>query len=626
MAIINAAANGLWSSSATWPGSVFPTSADDVFANNRTIYIDQNITVNSLNTTAGAGGVAGGRFYANQGNLTINSSSINAGTTYCVTVTGTGTRTLSTQFIRASDTTNTTAAVLIQGTAAALSNVITYGNAVGGSAAGSSAANQPAAITIEGGSLTHYGFISGGNVRGSGLKIYQSATSTIPVTAIVYGNVKGGTQSSCPSIVCEYTPATNILSSCLISIYGDLSGGDALLNGTQINSGLYTATSIYIFISGNIFGGSAYGAQCPGVYVDTTVTPGHNLNIVGNIYNHPNFGFSPGLFLNSNNGNVNLSGNIIALDANIPTIASNATVGTPAVQLNSGNTSFNVLGNVFACTGTKNIGGIGIYGNAYTGTISVTGDVYGGTTGQAYGIFVSTQSPTINIYGNVYGSSADGAANGAGIFNNTVGRVNVFGDAVAGEGFGNFGIVTGQANTTYVRRAVANSFGHGSAEEAYNIGYGVVSTSIGGVILVEEMVFGKRGQIPVFGPTYIVNTTTNSVTGRKLGLSDSITSLSPTVLVDTSLTGTFLPAVSNVTNTTVFNNNTLTGTMIVPLPSAVSYGVPVDNTLGTAFITPSGFWNTETTQLTSLTTTIGFRLNNTATTEYIGNTLAAYNI
>lgn len=628
MAIINAAASGLWSSSATWPGGVFPNGDDDVFANNRVIYINQNINVLSLNTTAGAGGVAGGRFYANQGNLTINSNSINTGTTYCVTVTGTGTRTLSTQFIRASDTTNTTAAVLIQGTATALSNVVTYGNAVGGSAAGSNAGNHPAAITIEGGSLTHYGFISGGNAtsRNSGLKIYQSATSTIPVSAIVYGNVKGGNQTTCTGIHCEYTPATNILSSCLISIYGDLSGGDALLNATQINSGLYTATSIYIFISGNIFGGSAYGAQSPGVYVDGTVTPGHNLNIVGNIYNHPNFGFSPGLFLASSNGNVNLSGNIIALDANIPAIAFNATVGTPAVQLNSGNTGFNVLGNVFACIGTKNIGGIGIFGNAYTGTISVTGDVYGGTTGQAYGIFVSTQSPTINIYGNVYGSSADGSENGAGIFTNTTARANIFGDAVAGEGFGNFGIRSTAANTIYVRRAVANSFGHGSATEAYNIGYGVISTSIGGVILVEEMVFGKRGQIPVYGPTYIVNTTTNSVTGRKLGLSDSITSLSPTVLVDTSLTGTFLPAVSNVTNTTVFSNNTLTGTMIVPLPSAVSYGVPVDNTLGTAFITPSSFWNTETTQLTSLSTTIGFRLNNTATTEYIGNTLAAYNI
>ena len=225
----------------------------------------------------------------------------------------------------------------------------------------------------------------------------------------------------------------------------------------------------------------------------------------------------------------------------------------------------------------------------------------------------------------MYGSSADGAINGIGAYNNTTARINIFGDAVAGEGIGSYGVWNQSTGVIYAKRAVANSFGLGSTEKAYNIGYGVYSVSISGINLVEEMVFGPRGQIPVYGSTYIVDTTTNAVTGRKLSLSDSITNLLPTVLVDVSSVETFLPAISDVDSTTIFNTN-LTGTMVVPLPSAVSYGTLVKDTTGNSYLTPGEFWDTQTTELTSLSTVIGYRLNNVATTEFIGNTLAAYNI
>ena len=602
--------------------SVFPTSADDVFANNRTIYIDQNIDVLSLNTTAGAGGVAGGRFYVNQGNWNINAANtIQAGTTYCVTVTGTGTRTLSSNFFRASDSTATTAAVLIQGTLG-LPNIITYGNIVGGTRAGSSGTDTPAGITIEGGMLTHYGFISGGNVsnRNVGLKIYQAANSTIPVSAVVYGNVKGGQQGLCAGIICEYSPAANTLSACLISIYGDLSGGDSLLTSSTNNAGLYTTTTIRTLISGNLWGGSGYSYTNGAVAGAATTTL--NLNIVGNIYNHPNFGFCPGLFWSSTGGNINLTGNIISLDVNNP-VATNA-LGSFAVYQNGG-TTFNVLGNVYGCTGTKNYGGIGLYLDA-TNTVNITGNVYGGTSGNAYGIYCADSPNTVNIYGNVYGSSAPESINGFGVYNNTTARINIFGSAIAGEGVGAHGVWNQSTGTIYAKRAVANSFGLGSAEKAYNIGYGVVGINISGINLVEEIVFGDRGQIPVYGPTYIVDTITNSVTGRKLGLSNDVTSLASTVLIDISAAETFLPVISDVENLTIFNNNSLTGTMIVPSASAVSYGTLVNNTTGSAYLAPSEFWDTQTTSLTALSTTIGYRVNNIATTEFVGNTLAAYNI
>jgi hypothetical protein len=624
MAIINAANNGNWSSTSTWPGGVFPTSADDVFANNRTVYIDTDINVLSLNTTAGAGGVAGGRFYANQGNITINSNIIQAGSTYCVTVTGTGTRTLSSQFIRASNTTNTTAAVLIQGTATALSNVVTYGNAIGGLAAGGSATTHPAAITVEGGTLTHYGFVSGGQVasRSSGIKIYQGGGSTVPVSAIVYGNIKGGTQSTCPGVICEFSPAATTLSSCLISIYGNLSGGDSLLTNTANNAGLYTTSTIHTEISGNIHAGSGYRVDASaGVHgAGTTIL---DVNIVGNIYNHPSFGVSPGIFYTSTAGNINITGGVVSQDSIGASPASNSLNSFALYQ--NGGTTLNIYGNVYACRGSRGFGNGGIYLDALN-TTNIFGDVYGGNTGNAYGIYIPDTLCIVNVVGNVYGNTVGRSVGGHGIFNNTTARINISGSAVGSE-FDNasYGVFNNSTGVVYAKRAVANSFGYGSLGTVDFPNYGVVSVNISGINLVEELVFGSRGQIPVFGPTYIVKTTTNTVSTQKYNTDISGVSLGTKALVDSTITDTFLPAPSNVRLGVTYNNN-LTGTMFVPSASSTSFGTSVDNNQGTAYLTPVNVWNTQTTELTSLSTAIGYRLNNIATVESVGNILASYNI
>jgi len=72
MALRYAVANGNWSSTATWNGGTLPTSADDVYSNNFTVTVDQNVTVLSLRNTAGAPAVAGGIF------LLINGVNVNA--------------------------------------------------------------------------------------------------------------------------------------------------------------------------------------------------------------------------------------------------------------------------------------------------------------------------------------------------------------------------------------------------------------------------------------------------------------------------------------------------------------------------------------------------------------------
>lgn len=69
-----AVASGNWSNTATWNGGTLPTSADDVYANNFAVTVDQNIDVISLRSTSGTGITAGGTFNFNTGGVTANIS------------------------------------------------------------------------------------------------------------------------------------------------------------------------------------------------------------------------------------------------------------------------------------------------------------------------------------------------------------------------------------------------------------------------------------------------------------------------------------------------------------------------------------------------------------------------
>ena len=78
MAIRYAVANGNWSSTATWNGGTLPTSADDVYSNNFTVTLNQNVNVLSLQNTATTGVSAGGSFQIN-GSYTIVADTITSG-------------------------------------------------------------------------------------------------------------------------------------------------------------------------------------------------------------------------------------------------------------------------------------------------------------------------------------------------------------------------------------------------------------------------------------------------------------------------------------------------------------------------------------------------------------------
>lgn len=73
-------ASGNWSNAAIWSGSLIPTASDDVFMNNQTVILDQNITVTSIRNSATGSAIAGGRIEIYD-NFNISASFIRSGAT-----------------------------------------------------------------------------------------------------------------------------------------------------------------------------------------------------------------------------------------------------------------------------------------------------------------------------------------------------------------------------------------------------------------------------------------------------------------------------------------------------------------------------------------------------------------
>lgn len=164
-----AVANGNWSNTATWDGGTLPASGDDVYANNFTVTIDQNVVANSLKVIAGTTAVIGGQFQCS-GTFTIALQSLDIGA-----YAGAG---------------SLGYALLLSGGAVTL----TVAGSISGDTA--TAANEPAAISITGG--THH--ITAGSVNGGagvgisvsgGDSILDAAIQTTGTTSAVYVNTGG---------------------------------------------------------------------------------------------------------------------------------------------------------------------------------------------------------------------------------------------------------------------------------------------------------------------------------------------------------------------------------------------------------------------------------------------------
>jgi len=358
MAIRYAVATGNWSNTATWDGGTLPTSADDVYADGKTVTIDQNVTIISLNNGLRSGGTIGGSFKVDNTGFNITATSLIVGTTtILLTINTTGTLT-----INATIPTYTpiATAITINGIG---SNIIYNGNiSTGGSS----------------------GFCYGINVNTSNALLTITGNLTNPTTTNVYSS------------------AVQVTSNSRVIITGNVTGPSvAGSNGTFYNNSTNTTGSIIngLCISGNspAFSGTAgtvttiNGTQTAvgtaGIYAIFCASASI-VNINGDCLGALSTAPSTALIVNNvGTGTVNINGSVTARSVSPSTtvgIVNNASTGTI-------NVSTNVSGGSVANT-------IGI-SNTTTGTINVTGNITGGSHATNTPAIYSTTAGTIDITG-----------------------------------------------------------------------------------------------------------------------------------------------------------------------------------------------------------------------------------
>lgn len=292
---------------------------------------------------------------------------------------------------------------------------------------------------------------------------------------------------------------------------------------------------------------------------------------------------------------------------------------------NTGTGTLNVIGNI---TGGTASGATGIYNGP--GILNITGNVIAGSSSSSEGAR-NNSSGTTNITGNVIGGNANtasygvnnnnvgtvniigtvtGGASAVGAFNGNIGIINIIGTAIGGSAA--IGATNNTTGTLTVTRAKGNGFGNGSVGLSAAVG---VNSSQNGTTRVYEIEYGDLGQSPTSGPISIVDASSNVCLGYRTG------GLGKKTLVDATATSGAFPANSDVRNGVSFNGGSNIGTMNVPSPSSVAYGISVDNTTGTAVLTPANVWDYLTSNI-SASGSIGERLKNCSTIASVGQQLS----
>ena len=427
-----------------------------------------------------------------------------------------------------------------------------------------------------------------GNGAAGGLLLAPVGTPT----AFIVGNIA--------ATISNNTPAVNLTGGSL-TVTGNVTGGTS---GGAVNCGISKSGTAILSVIGNVYGSAGSGINNAGSGLFTLVgnmypasaALGYGINNAGsgdvNITSaeagRATGGNAAYAFYNASgtSGTIAINSTLLT-SVTYPTIYQASTLGSMTVTVtnvaagsSTGPVIYNSVSATIAVNGTNiaNTGSFPAIQNATTGIINITANITGGFSGGYAALNSSTG--TINVVG-----TASGSDNCAAISNASTGTVNV--TTLAGNTYGPGNVVGKTAQP------------------------GIINTA-GGTCNVKYLQYGPYGSAPVNGACNLIADVTNTVqmaTGP----------LTSKTLLDGANT-TFQPSANDVRSTTTFNAGTTTGSMAVPLPASVAAGVPVDATIGTAVLTAAAIFATDPA---TLTTGIGARLKNCATTATVGTQIQA---
>lgn len=586
MATRYAVANGNWSATATWDGGTLPTAADDVHANNRTVTIDQNVTVLSLRTTAGGAAVAGGSFTIPNGSsfdvTATAATGFIAGSSTVLNIVGTGTRTIAGNATGSATTANIST-IYVTHSSGNIPTVTINGNLLGGSQGGS------VALYIWGGYVTVNGSVTGGtaSTNAGGIGIFNSDNQPTQLT-VNTGPVTGGSSSSgsTGAIGVSYSPTGSALANSFVNINANCVGG----SNSGSNPGISHSSSIPMNIVGNVIGTVSNGVNHSGSAVVT-------INITGNIGASGATNYC--LIGQNTNATFNITGNVFGSDVSgsgsgireqngTYIINGNVTGGRAGHAIDKNNNgSITINGNVFGWPGTGGLTGSGrgvLCQSGATNTVTVNGNVFGGMYPASSCVGVAMQNAVILT---VNGTAEGGSGNlcPAIIMGGNNASVTVTRAKGSAGGFG----ATGNGTTMFVNPGIDNV---------------ISGINYASPVYYRELEFGVFGACPIAGHARMLDQSSNVFVGR------TSTNTNKT-LVDPNASGTH-PTPSNVRSGVVYASGNLTGTLAVPAANSVAAGVAVDNTVGTAALTPAAVWGYSLSSASSVAGSVGEKLKKTA--------------
>jgi hypothetical protein len=334
------------------------------------------------------------------------------------------------------------------------------------------------------------------------------------------------------------------------------------------NSGFIGSIGITVSGSGavvNISGSVETGPGQGGItsQAGISVSPRGSVNINGNVsfFNITDLGAANAIVFNSSDI-LTITGSVIQTDANNSTIA---------------NTSG-------------------------TGSIYISGSLIGRTTSTS-AIISKTTAGDIIVIGNLLGPTSANA-----ISHTSTGNIIVSGSIIKiGAGIP---ISTTGASTTIVTGSISFT---GSIS-----GPVISSTSTSGLVRIASPVASFNTFNPIYSPR--IQYFSDS---RPAYTFQSDTFGKDVTFYDVSYTAS-LPSQTDVRSGSLYGgSNEFSGSMVVPSTGSVRFGVPVDNTTGSATLTPQDILTYATQNLTG-SNTIGARLRNISTTQTAAATIAAF--
>jgi hypothetical protein len=618
---------GNFSSTSVWNDGTLlgiPTTGDDVFTNGFTVNMDTNATVNSLNNSARARGIATPQMTANNApspyvaaastasgsnqpwvafDRNVNAAtgwfstaatgwiSMDFGSSVIIdgyTIYGSNNQTLNPRNWTLEGSSNNVSWNTL--------HTVTLPSAIAASSTYSisSISNSTAYryyrvnISLNGGGAT---------IQMPELELYQQFTAALASGGSFNFNTAGVTVSATSTTASLSAGATNLITVTATTGTVTLSLGSAVTGLNIALTQIINHTGNCNFnLSGINFngGGAATDAFCINKTSSGTIT------ITGNL-----LGGTGGrsVALQSSNGNTIVIGN--------------STGGTSASGINQTAGNITVTGNVTGGT-SSTVHSISLTGAASQFTIN--GDVRGGSGAGAFGINFGGTLGTVN--GNVTGG---GGSTAHGV-SSTTGGVNVTGNITGNVGIG---LAIG-ANSTIVGNIFGGGVGAGIGTGTNNsftvtvTGDVYASTTVNGIVLtgtgtqvvnLTGNMYNTLGRSAIWCPNVFISNTATTLWRMDTGGGNY------KFLYSADSTPN-LPATTNVRNGVTFGPAlSLTGTMVTVSAANTRKDVPTDNTVGTGELTSADIIS----GINASSNDLAVRLKNTLTDTTAGNIISQYN-